>query len=230
MPISNVTSEQATMFLDGLKLGPRTRNNYLGAFQALVNFAIERKFLPKDYDELTSLSKMDDDSGEIEIFTPEEMRGFLAAAPAHARPFLIIGAFAGLRSAELERLNFEDISFAEGHLTVDAKKSKTKQRRIVPLSPNLREWIAPYANHTGPVLTSNANHTVRTIRESAPALKWKANALRHSYVSYRLAQVKSADQVALEAGNSPAMVFSNYRALVTEAQALDWFSIVPTTA
>jgi hypothetical protein len=42
-----------------------------------------------------------------------------------------------------------------------------------------------------------------------------------------MAEVKSAAQVALEAGNSPQMIFKHYRELVTEAEAKKWFSIVP---
>jgi hypothetical protein len=37
--------------------------------------------------------------------------------------------------------------------------------------------------------------------------------LRHSFISYRIATVKSADQVALEAGNSPSIIFKHYREL-----------------
>ena len=51
--------------------------------------------------------------------------------------------------------------------------------------------------------------------------------LRHSYISYRIAQVKSADQVALEAGNSPSIIFKHYRELRTEEQAQAWFAIMP---
>ena len=42
-----------------------------------------------------------------------------------------------------------------------------------------------------------------------------------------IAKVKSADQVALEAGNSPSIIFKHYRELATEEQADQWFSIVP---
>jgi hypothetical protein len=42
-----------------------------------------------------------------------------------------------------------------------------------------------------------------------------------------MADVKSAAQVALEAGNSPQMVFKHYRQLVTETQATEWFGILP---
>ena len=56
---------------------------------------------------------------------------------------------------------------------------------------------------------------------------WKRNALRHSFISYRLAVLKDVAAVALEAGNSPTMIFRNYRALVTESEGKTWFSIAP---
>ena len=51
--------------------------------------------------------------------------------------------------------------------------------------------------------------------------------MRHSYCSYRLADIKNAAQVALEAGNSPQMIFQHYRGLVTDVEAKRWFSIEP---
>ena len=57
-------------------------------------------------------------------------------------------------------------------------------------------------------------------------LPWKANALRHSFISYRLAKTKDIAAVALEAGNSPRMIFAHYRELCTESEAADWFGIV----
>ena len=43
----------------------------------------------------------------------------------------------------------------------------------------------------------------------------------------RIAVVKSADQLALEAGNSPAIIFKNYRELATDDEAAAWFNILP---
>ena len=56
---------------------------------------------------------------------------------------------------------------------------------------------------------------------------WKHNALRHSFISYRVAHVQDVAKVSLEAGNSPRMVFSNYRELVRTADAEKWFGITP---
>jgi hypothetical protein len=58
-------------------------------------------------------------------------------------------------------------------------------------------------------------------------IEWPRNVLRHSFISYRIAIVKSADQVALEAGNSPSIIFKDYRELTTEDVANQWFTILP---
>ena len=60
-----------------------------------------------------------------------------------------------------------------------------------------------------------------------PQVPWRHNELRHSFYSYRLVDVKSAAQIALEAGNSPQMIFQHYRELVTEKGAKSWFAITP---
>jgi len=60
-----------------------------------------------------------------------------------------------------------------------------------------------------------------------PEFKWKHNALRHSFISYRVAAIQNVAQVALEAGNSPQMIFRHYRELVRPADAVKWFSIMP---
>ena len=61
-------------------------------------------------------------------------------------------------------------------------------------------------------------------------MAWKANALRHSFISYRLAETKDIAAVALEAGNSPKIIFAHYRELCTEREANEWFSILPAEA
>jgi hypothetical protein len=53
----------------------------------------------------------------------------------------------------------------------------------------------------------------------------KANALRHSFISYRVADIQNFAQVVLEAGNSPGMIFGHYRELVTAGEARTWFAI-----
>ena len=59
------------------------------------------------------------------------------------------------------------------------------------------------------------------------SMTWKRNGLRLSYISYRVAQTQNVAQTALEAGNTPKIIFSNYRELVKPADAVKWFGIEP---
>ena len=48
-------------------------------------------------------------------------------------PMLAIGAFAGLREAEIRRLDYSEVDLARGHIEVKAAKAKSAERRIVPI-------------------------------------------------------------------------------------------------
>ena len=157
------------------------------------------------------------------------MATLLHHAEADLRPFLAIGAFAGLRTAEILRLDWSEVDLAGGLIEVKATKAKTASRRLVPMSSNLKQWLAPLHQGSGKVIVvQQLSYTVRklTAKESV-GFKWKHNALRHSFISYRVAQVQNVAQVALEAGNSPKIIFTNYRELVKPADAVKWFDIQP---
>ncbi len=99
----------------------------------------------------------------------------------------------------------------------------------MPISDNLAPWLAPYLKESGPVWPHGHDYFYEAQRAVAlkAQVKWKQNALRHSFISYRMAIVKDANQVALEAGNSPDIIFRNYLELVTQTQARNWFGIEP---
>ena len=85
------------------------------------------------------------DDVAIQIFTPTEMRKLLGAASGGFLPSIVLGAFAGLRSAEIKRLTWDDIRLAERHIVVGKDKAKTASRRIVPIreSPNPSASYSP---------------------------------------------------------------------------------------
>ena len=143
-------------------------------------------------------------------------------------PYGALAAFAGLRQAEIQRLDWSEISFDRGHIEVTAAKAKTAGRRLVPLLPVLRNWLEPY-RATGPVC--DLSNVAKPLLKAAKAagIAWKRNALRHSYISYRVAALQDVSRVALEAGNSPAMIFKHYRELVTPEAAAAWFDVQPST-
>jgi hypothetical protein len=121
------------------------------------------------------------------------------------------------------------VDLAGGFITVAADKAKTRQRRLVPILPSLAQWLAPYAGQTGNVWQGTLGDLEEARGETVKAagVPWKHNALRHSFISYRLAEIQNAAQVALEAGNSPTLVFRHYRELVKPEAAKAWFAIAP---
>ena len=157
------------------------------------------------------------------------MAALLSAAGPDMVPIVAIGGFAGLRSKELERLDWAEVQLARGFIELKRSKTKTGQRRLVPILPNLAQWLAPHVQESGRVwVYSNSQLSERKGQLPQKAgIKWKHNALRHSFASYRLAQIQNANQVALETGHSVKVLFTNYRELVTPDEAKSWFEIAP---
>jgi integrase len=166
---------------------------------------------------------------EIEIFTPEEMERLLLAAHARILPLMAIGAFAGIRSAEIHRLDWEDIKWDRGHIEIAGKKAKTAARRLVPLPENLKAWLTPWRGETGKIIsiTDYAGALSDTAVKAKIPGGWRQNALRHSFISYRVALTGDVARTSLKAGNSPKMIFRHYREVVTEESSAAWFAITP---
>jgi len=59
---------------------------------------------------------------------------------------------AGLRVAEIKALNRRDVDIAGGFIHVGVKISKTRSRRLVPVTPNLLARLQPIAKPAGPVV------------------------------------------------------------------------------
>jgi len=58
-------------------------------------------------------------------------------------------------------------------------------------------------------------------------VKYKRNALRHSFGSYRMETVKNAGQVGLEMGNSAAIVMKHYFDIAEAGAAREYWNIRP---
>jgi len=163
------------------------------------------------------------------------MELLLAHATDGLKPFLVLCAFCGLRAAEARRLDWREVNFSEGFIEVKASKAKTASRRLAPLPENAAAWLRPFAKPEGTVVElSRLIHALqrlgkrvnKTLTENGKKpMKMPRNALRHSFVSYRLAALQSPNQTALEAGHDVKILFRHYRELVTKTEAEKWFAI-----
>ncbi|MCB1279722.1 tyrosine-type recombinase/integrase [Prosthecobacter sp.] len=214
-------------WLRGLGGSPVTRNSVHRCIKVFFAFAKARGYLPASEAsaaEMLHLAKTGD--VKTEIFKPEAMRSLLEAATPDLLPFLAIGAFAGLRVAEIGRLDWSAVDMERRIILLRADQAKTASRRIVPISDNLAVWLN-LLPRTGKIMPNPKTPMLATALAKRIGVTWPHNGMRHSYISYRIAEVKDAARVALEAGNSPHIIFKHYRELVTEAEAREWFSILP---
>ena len=223
--IVTITTSDIESFLSSLPLAPATKNTIRRDCVTLWSHAEKVGWVEKNVAEKTDMS-LDVDAAP-EILTPAQAAALLAESKHDVRAFLAIGLFAGLRVSEIKRLDWSDVDLAGGYVHVSAKKSKTRSRRIVPILDALRAWIAPVAKTSGPIIQPNFRRRSTAVREAAGIKKWPDNGMRHSFVSYRLADTGNAAQTALESGHGQAILFSNYREIVKPKDAKRYFSIRP---
>ena len=237
----DVTTAEIQEWLDAQKLGTQSYANNRRVLSVLFEFCVARGYASDS--PVAGVENIKVHNGEIEIFTPSEIARLLAAASEDFLPSLVLGAFAGLRSAEVERLDWKDIHLAERHIIIGKDAAKTASRRVVPIADNLAAWLAltPEAKRTGKIwkggwlykeqqVCANATEIKANAAKGIPAkaaVKWKSNALRHSFATYSFALSNDAGRIAGIMGNSPAIVNRHYRQLTTPAVAQKWFSVYP---
>jgi integrase len=154
----------------------------------------------------------------------------LESATPEVLPHIAIGLFAGLRRAEIERLDWSEIDFESGLIEVTAEKAKGARRRLVTMQPNLREWLLPIRKHKGSITSENFRKHFEQARVTSGILKWPDNALRHSFASYHLGHFKNAASTALELGHHDSRVtFAHYRELVKPKEAERYWNLNPAT-
>jgi integrase len=228
--IDGVRTEDIDGWLRDLKMSGRSRNNFRNTIVLLFNFAASCGYLDREKAtaaEHTSVARRKRQA--IEVFTPAEFSKLLTSVDDQDLPYLVLGGFCGLRTAEIMRLSWDDFKWAESSIVIRAAIAKTGTRRLAPLTGSAVAWLRDAKRSKGQVTTGKLVDRAKIISDTS-GVKWKKNALRHSFITYRLAMVKDFIKVAFEAGNSPAVIRSNYDAVATEAEGKLWFSILPETA
>ncbi len=158
-------------------------------------------------------------------------------------PVVAIAFFCGLRPTELvgkyegEGKAIPGLDWGntdrDGVVVVDGETCKTRQRRTVPMSKNLLAWLAAYPPEVreGPVAQNpTAWRRAREAIVEAAGVPWPQNAARKSFATYHFG--KYADRARLEAAlghvQGSEVLESNYKSLVTKAEAERFWGIMPT--
>jgi integrase len=227
--IAEVSVSEIDSWLRDLSLGSLSRNTFWLRLHVLFEFARRRRWCVSN--PCAEIGKAKWIGAEPGILSPEQFGALLANASALTLPYWAIGGFCGLRSAELERLEWSDIDFERGLVEVTPAKSKTASRRHVVMRPALLAWLRLYRglSKEGKVCPPNLRKLLLTDRDRAGISDWPPNALRHSFASYALEHFQEPGALTIEMGHSdPELVARYYRRRVRPAAARAWWEIMPS--
>jgi integrase len=198
----------------------------------MMRFGLSQRHVPREWDEADHVVMPAVKPIKVKTYTAEELKKLLAAAPNNFRPILALGAFAGIRSSELELLDWKHIRLVEADerdriITLDVDVTEESSKRSVPICETLHGFLAPSLKHNGRIWTGRHDDFYRMQQEIAEkaGVAWKQNALRHTCISARVAVTRNVAQVAYESGNSVAVIKRHYLDLLSPSIAQAWFAI-----
>jgi integrase len=161
-----------------------------------------------------------------EILTPDQMKACLEAASGEQRltAYLALGGFAGLRTQEILRQQWEDIDWEHGEVYVrQPKRVRGWRPRHVEILPALRRHLECLALKERKILPGGMRTLFNLRRAMMDKLGWKtwpSNCLRHSFRTYFAAHFQDVSKTQLAMGHAAAgLTFYVYGTPATRANA-----------
>jgi len=224
---------------------PKTRQSLRSVLVTIWNW-LQREGLV-GYDPVTVAERLPlvaTSHGERRVLESTELLAILREVGIEWRPWVVLGAFAGLRPEEIapmptskkkgkRGLHAQEIDWKFKTINVPSEVSKVGLPRHVPMSEACMEWLrwAGITEDTiGPVCPRNPTRWEETARLGRVLFdgKWPQDVLRHSYGSFRNAVLRNLPQVAEEMGTSVAMLNRHYHNPRPEELGKEWFSLCPS--
>jgi integrase len=149
LALEDVTTEAIERWLAGYEGSARSRNKLLIEIHGILSRARKvyglRENAAADVEKLSARA-----SGDIQVFSPEEVWALVrAAASEHDGALFLTAAFTGLRMGELLALRWRDVDFTGATIRVRASyylgqltTPKSGKVRAVPLAPDVAAALA----------------------------------------------------------------------------------------
>mgnify|MGYP006078579095 CR=1 FL=1 len=143
-------------------------------------------------------------------------------------PYFALCLFAGIRpdirTGEIGRLANRDVRLDTNVILIEPEVSKVDEKRSIKIQPNLRLWFEKYPLDRYFIIPNRLEYHRRIVRERFGLVH---NVLRHTFISMTVGAFKSVGDASLQAGNSESIIRKHYLDLKTEAEADQFWRIVP---
>jgi integrase len=227
--VTTIETREVDLWLEDLDLAGQTKLNFRRVLHAVFRFGYRRGYC--SFNPVSETEKPKVVNGDKAIFTVEQVQKLLESSDDKTLPVIALGAFAGIRPEELSKLTWAHVQFDHGVIQVDPKTSKTASNRYVEITDNLRQWLAPYVNRTGPIIPKNCRRLMEATRERAGITVWPHDVLRSCFASFHLAHHQDAQKLRGFLGHETTdMLFRHYRYRVKAEDAKRYWEITPKSA
>jgi len=237
-----VTRAEVQAWISGNKWAAKTQRTYLGDLRTFFSWAISRRIVVDSpaanspTDPIVLLPEEDSPIGRLMVGEVKRLLRTAVRVPGDSdedfRPLLwyvVLAVYAGIRPAEIERLDRRAVDVVEGHVVVAGSQSKTRQRRVVDLTPSACAWLALDPQRTGPMVPWNHLDRWQRLRKRAGVSDWPHDAARHTFASMHYAEHQDEAALKAQMGHSKAeeTLMQHYRALATRKEAAEFWQFAP---
>jgi len=247
--VGEITSDDVKAYLDKPAQGKtqpptlKTWNNRRGYLTTFFKFCLINRYVGEDPMLRVPKYRVKHTRGTAETISAEQAaklmrfletyrgqptkRGIYWGEPGCLVPFFALALFAGVRpdwkNGEIGKLRPKDIRMDTGVIIIEPEVSKTNERRVIKIQPNLRAWLERYPLEDYPIIPKRRlQNLYPDVRKS---FKLGHDVLRHTFISMLVAKERSVGDVALQAGNSEAVIRRHYLDLKSEDEAEQFWNI-----
>jgi integrase len=209
-------------------VSPLTRNHYRATLHAFFKFgcAPARGWL--DRNPVAEIEKEQEAETEPTAYSPKAAQAIMQAAVDHKPelvPVLALGMFCGLRVSEAAAMELATLPRVPGEFRTTGKTGP----RLAPMTEAAVAFLAAQPRRDGKAWLKSIRQLVDDMRTLFPlaGVAPIGNGARHSFITFRTAEIRDVGRVADECGTSPGVIRNHYRELVSAEAAAAYFAIRP---
>lgn len=219
----SLTPDKISKYATGVADG--SRNRVIRTLSALFSWCVRHDLIYRNPCDRVERDKAPEPPrGVLTVEQTDALLHGAARLDPQLVPMLAIAAFAGIRPAEISRMDASVVG--QEFIRLDARITKASRARTVTIQPNLRAWLDAYPPR-GRLLYPGLRPRVLRLRRKL-GIPWPHDCLRHSYATYAYEKFRDAAWVASEMGHRGTTVFfTHYRALANPGDGARFFDIRP---